>query len=177
MSSLDRRFFANLGASRLTGSLCGGTAKAGLASTYGSGLGADPTEIRHARYIILWATNTRLTNRHLWPFVEEARKNGAKVVVIDPIKTITAGSADWFIQPLPGTDIALMLAIMHVLIRDDLIDHDYVSKHASGFEELKRPRRRSHPGVGVRRSVAFRSRTSKAWPVSTGRRHRASSEH
>lgn len=137
MSSLDRRFFANLGASRLTGSLCGGTAKAGLASTYGSGLSADPTEIRHSRYIILWATNTRLTNRHLWPFIEEARKNGAKVVAIDPIKTMTAGSADWFLQPLPGTDIALMLAIMHVLIRDDLIDHDYVSNHASGFEELK----------------------------------------
>ncbi|CAN5304904.1 molybdopterin oxidoreductase family protein [soil metagenome] len=136
MSSLDRRFFANLGASQLTGSLCGGTAKAGLASTYGSGLGADPAEIRHARFIILWATNTRLTNRHLWPFIEEARKNGAKVVVIDPIKTITAGSADWFIQPLPGTDIALMLAIMHVLIRDDLVDHDYVFEHATGFEEL-----------------------------------------
>jgi anaerobic selenocysteine-containing dehydrogenase len=58
------------------------------------------------------------------------------VVVIDPIKTITAGSADWFLQPLPGTDVALMLALMHVLIRDELIDHDYVSQHASGFEEL-----------------------------------------
>jgi len=137
MSSLDRRFFANLGASRLTGSLCGATARAGLAATYGSGLGADPTEIRNARYIILWATNTRLTNRHLWPFIEEARKEGAKVVVIDPIKTITAGSADWFLQPLPGTDVALMLAMMHVLIRDDLVDRDYVARHSTGFEALR----------------------------------------
>lgn len=136
MSSLDRRFFANLGASRLTGSLCGATAKAGVAATYGSGLGADPTDVRHARFVVLWATNTRLTNRHLWPFIEEARHNGAQVVVIDPIQTITAGSADWHIQPLPGTDVALMLAIAHVLIRDDLIDRDYVTSYARGFDEL-----------------------------------------
>jgi anaerobic selenocysteine-containing dehydrogenase len=136
MSSLDRRFFANLGASQLTGSVCGATARAGLATTYGSGLSADPTDIRFAKFIILWATNTRLTNRHLWPFVEEARRNGAEVVVIDPIKTITAGSADWHIQPLPGTDVALMLAIAHLLIRDDHIDHDYVRAHARGFDEF-----------------------------------------
>jgi anaerobic selenocysteine-containing dehydrogenase len=136
MSSLDRRFFANLGASQLTGSVCGATARAGLATTYGSGLSADPTDVRFAKFIVLWATNTRLTNRHLWPFVEEARRNGAQVVVIDPIKTITAGSADWHIQPLPGTDVALMLAVAHVLIRDDLIDHDFVNSHANGFEEL-----------------------------------------
>ena len=136
MSSLDRRFFANLGASQLTGSICGATARAGLAATYGSGLSADPTDVRHAKLVVLWATNTRLTNRHLWPFVEEARRNGAQVVVIDPIKTITAGSADWHIQPLPGTDVALMLAVAHVLVRDDLIDHDYVSAHARGFDEL-----------------------------------------
>jgi anaerobic selenocysteine-containing dehydrogenase len=136
MSSLDRRFFANLGASQLTGSVCGATARAGLATTYGSGLSADPTDVRFAKFIVLWATNTRLTNRHLWPFVDEARRNGAQVVVIDPIKTITAGSADWHIQPLPGTDVALMLAVAHVLIRDDLIDHDFVNSHANGFEEL-----------------------------------------
>jgi anaerobic selenocysteine-containing dehydrogenase len=86
--------------------------------------------------VILWGTNTRLTNRHLWPFVEEARAKGARVVVIDPIRTITAGSADWFIQPLPGTDVALMLAVMHVLVRDDLIDREYVQKHSVGFEQL-----------------------------------------
>lgn len=136
MSSLDRRFFSNLGASQLTGSVCGATAKAGLAATYGSGLSADPLDIRYARFIVLWATNTRLTNRHLWAFVEEARKDGAEVVVIDPIKTTTAGSADWHIQPLPGTDVALMLAVAHVLIRDDLIDHEYIENHTTGFEQL-----------------------------------------
>ena len=136
MSSLDRRFFANLGASQLTGSLCGATAKAGLTTTYGSGLSADPSDVRFSQLVILWGTNTRLTNRHLWPFVEEARRNGAQVVVIDPIKTITAGSADWHIQPLPGTDVALMLAVIRILIRDGLIDHDYVDAHATGFDQL-----------------------------------------
>jgi anaerobic selenocysteine-containing dehydrogenase len=135
-SSLDRRFFAKLGASRLTGSLCGAVAGAGTASTNGSGRAADPSDVRFARLVLLWGTNTRLTNRHLWPFVEEARANGATIVVIDPIRTMTAESADWFVQPLPGTDVALMLGLMHVLVRDDLIDHDYVARHTVGFERL-----------------------------------------
>ncbi|MEX0698699.1 MAG: molybdopterin-dependent oxidoreductase [Acidimicrobiia bacterium] len=136
MSSLDRRFFARLGASRLTGSLCGATAGAGLAATYGSGKSADPMDVRYSKFIVLWGTNTRLTNRHLWPFIEQARAAGAEVVVIDPIRTMTALSADWFIQPLPGTDVAFMLAVMNVLIRDDLVDQDYVDRHALGFEDL-----------------------------------------
>jgi len=136
MSSLDRRFFARLGASRLTGSLCGATANAGLAATYGSGKSADPMDIRFSKFIVLWGTNTRLTNRHLWPFIEEARSAGAEVVVIDPIRTMTAGSADWFIQPLPGTDVAFMLAVLHVLIRDGLVDGDYVDRYAQGYDDL-----------------------------------------
>jgi anaerobic selenocysteine-containing dehydrogenase len=136
MSSLDRRFFARLGASRLTGSLCGATAQAGVAATYGSGRAADPMDVRFARLIILWGTNTRLTNRHLWPFIEEARNAGARLVVIDPIRTITAEAADWFIQPLPGTDVALMLGMMHVLIRAGLVDRDYVDRYAAGYDAL-----------------------------------------
>ncbi len=136
MSYLDRFFFAGIGASRQIDSLCGATAGAGLSATYGSKHSADPMDVRFSELVLLWGTNTRLTNRHLWPFVEEARANGAKVVVIDPIRTITAQSADWFIQPLPGTDVALMLGMMHVLIRDGLIDHEYVADHTLGFEEL-----------------------------------------
>lgn len=136
MSSLDRRFFARLGASRLTGSLCGGTARAGVESTYGSGRTADPMDIRFSRFIVLWGTNTRLTNRHLWAFIEEARSQGAQVVSIDPVRTITAGSSDWFIQPLPGTDVALMLAVMNVLIAQRLVDQDYVDRFASGYADL-----------------------------------------
>ena len=136
MSSLDRRFFGRIGASRLVGSLCGATAGAGTAATNGTGLAADPMSVRFSKLVLLWGTNTKLTNRHLWPFVEEARSRGAQVVVIDPIRTATAQAADWFLQPLPGTDIALMLAVMHVLIRDDLIDREYVQAHTVGFEQL-----------------------------------------
>jgi len=136
MSSLDRRFFAALGATEQTGSLCGATAGSGFAATTGSGRGADPTDACHSKLIILWATNTKLTNRHLWPFIEQAKDNGAVVVVIDPIKTATAEAADWFLQPLPGTDVALMLAMMHVLIRDGLIDRTYIDAHTTGFDEL-----------------------------------------
>ncbi|MFZ9156471.1 MAG: molybdopterin-containing oxidoreductase family protein [Ilumatobacteraceae bacterium] len=136
MNCLDRRFFARLGASRQIDALCGATAKVGSSLTFGSPLGSDPMDVRFSKLILLWGTNTRLTNRHLWPFIEEARANGAKVVVIDPVRTITAESADWFIQPLPGTDVALMLAMMHVLIRDGLIDRDYVNRHTEGFDEL-----------------------------------------
>lgn len=135
-SSLDRRFFAKLGASRRIGSLCGASAGHGIAATYGSSKCADPMMLRHAKLVILWATNTRLTNRHLWPFVEEARSNGAQIIVIDTIRTATAQAADRFVQPLPGTDTALMLAMMHILIRDDLIDRDYIDSHAEGFAEL-----------------------------------------
>jgi anaerobic selenocysteine-containing dehydrogenase len=136
MSSLDRRLFGALGATELTGSLCGATAGAGFAATTGSGKGSDPSDVQHSNLVILWATNTKLTNRHLWPFIEKARANGATVVVIDPMRTATAEAADWFLQPRPGTDTALMLAMMHVLIRDSLIDEDYVTQHTTGFDEL-----------------------------------------
>ena len=129
---LDGRFFHHLGASRLDRAICGPTVGAGVPMTNGTGLGLDPLELRHSRLILLWGTNTRLTNRHLWPTIEAARADGAKVVVIDPIRTITAEAADEFIQPLPGTDVALMLAMMHVLIRDGLIDEPWVAAHTSG---------------------------------------------
>ena len=133
---LDGRFFHHLGASRLVRAICGPTVGHGVRMTNGSGLGLDPLELRHSRLILLWGTNTRLTNRHLWPTIEAARGDGAKLVVIDPVRTITADAADEFIQPLPGTDIALMLAMMHVLVRDGLVDADWIAAHTLGFDEL-----------------------------------------
>jgi len=130
------RFWHHLGASRVLGALCGATAGAGASATNGTGKGIDPSDMVHSRLIILWGTNTRLTNRHLWPFIEEARAAGAQVVVIDPLRTITADSADWFLQPLPGTDVALMLAMMHVLIRDGHVDQQWVAAHTIGFDDL-----------------------------------------
>lgn len=136
MNSLDRRFFAKIGSSRQVDSLCGATAKVGASLTLGSPLSSDPMDIEFSQLILLWGTNTRLANRHLWPFIEKARSRGAKVVVIDPLRTMTAESADVFVQPLPGTDVALMLAMMHILIRDNLVDHDYLEKYTDGFDEL-----------------------------------------
>lgn len=136
MDSLSQRFFARLGSSRQVDSLCGATAGVGTASSLGTPLASDPLDVQYSRYVVLWGTNTRLTNRHLWPFVEKARENGAKIVVIDPVRTVTADAADWFLQLKPGTDVAFVLAVMHVIVRDDLVDHDFVSQHSSGFEEL-----------------------------------------
>jgi len=130
------RLWNHLGVAATSGALCGLTAGAGAAATNGTGKALDPSEMRHSKLIILWATNTRLTNRHLWPVIDAARRDGAQVVVIDPIRTITAESADWFLQPLPGTDVALMLAMMHVLVRDDLLDHEWIAAHTEGFDEL-----------------------------------------
>ena len=138
MSSLDRRFFAALGASTTHGALCGNVAKTGYAVATGTGVSTDPTTVVNSRYIILWGTNTRLTNRHLWPFVERARANGAKLVVIDPIRTITADAADWFLQPRSGTDTALVLAMLNVIISENLVDASFIADHVRGYDDLCR---------------------------------------
>lgn len=136
--SMDRRFFALLGATRLERAICGDTGQAGYAATMGTFMGIDPEEIVHARLILLWGTNTIATNLHLWPFVLRAqRENGAKVVVIDPVRTRTADRADQHVQPMPGTDAALALGMMHVIVDEGLFDKKYVGEHTLGFEELR----------------------------------------
>ena len=135
-ASIHPGLFARLGASRQAGNVCGNVAAVGMAAAYGSTRGADPLQLEHSDLVLLWGTNTRLTNRHLWPTVEAARAKGARIVVVDPMKTITADSADEHIQLLPGTDMALILAMMHVLIAEDLVDHGYIADHSIGFDEL-----------------------------------------
>lgn len=134
----SKAFFAKLGASRQGGNVCGMAAGYGMASVYGAGLGSDPMQAEHSDQIILWGTNTRLTNRHFWPVVEAAQARGARVVVIDPIRTITADRADLHLQPLPGTDVSMLLAIAQVLISEGLVDHDYIDSYTSGFDEFSR---------------------------------------
>ena len=133
---ISDRFFNHIGATHLLRNICGPTVGAGVSMTNGSGLCADPLDIEHAKLILLWGTNTRLTNRHLWPVIERARANGARLVAIDPIRTLTAEEADQFIQPLPGTDVAMMLGMMHVIIGEALIDKEWVADHTLGFDEL-----------------------------------------
>jgi len=135
-SCMDRRFFHRLGASQLERSICSAAGEAGFESVYGVKLGTEPEQFTHARYIIAWAANIHGNNVHLWPFVEEARRKGAKLVVIDPYKTRTAACADWYLPINPGTDAALALGMMNIIIRDVLYDADYVQRYTIGFEEL-----------------------------------------
>ena len=135
-ASLDRRLFGSMGCSGLDRNICGAVAAAGLSATIGCGTGIDPEQVVHSRFIVLWGTNTIVTNLHFWPLVLEAQRRGAKIVAVDPIRTRTADAADWHIQIKPASDAALALAMMHVMIRDGLVDHDYVSQHAVGYEAL-----------------------------------------
>ena len=136
MASIDRRLFGSMGCSGLERKICGGVAAAGLSATIGTGTGIDPEQIVHSRFIVLWGTNTIVTNLHYWPLVREAQRRGARLVVVDPIRTRTADAADWHLQIRPASDAALALAMMHVMIRDGLVDHDYVARHAVGYEAL-----------------------------------------
>ena len=135
--SMDRRFFHRLGASQLNRTICSKAGGDALLSVYGRKLGTDTEDFREARFILAWGANIHGNNIHLWPMVEEARRKGAKLVVIDPYATRTARLADWHIPIHPGTDAALALGLMHVLIRDSLYDREYVAGHTHGFEQLK----------------------------------------
>ena len=136
--SMDRRFFHRLGASQLERTICSAAGEAGIRSVLGVKLGTEPEQFRHSRLIIAWASNVHGTNIHLWPFIEEARRNGARLVVIDPYRTRTAKLADWHIPINPGTDGALALAMMHIIINENLYDADYVARYTVGFEELRK---------------------------------------
>jgi len=135
--SMDRRFFSRLGASELERTICSSAGEAGIESVFGVKLGTEPEQFIHSRYIIAWASNIHGNNVHLWPYIVEARRRGAKLVVIDPYRTRTAACADWYLPINPGTDAALALAMMHVIIGEGLYDADYVARHTLGFDELR----------------------------------------
>ncbi|HXW92485.1 MAG TPA: molybdopterin oxidoreductase family protein [Terriglobales bacterium] len=135
-ASMDRRFFHRLGASQLERTICSAAGEAGLKSVLGAKLGTEPEQFSHSRYILVWAANIHGNNVHLWPFIQEARRKGAKLVVIDPYRTRTAACADWHLPINPGTDVALALGLMHVLVKQKLYDADYVARYTTGFDEL-----------------------------------------
>ena len=135
--SMDRRFFHRLGASRLDRTICSAPGEAGIRSVYGVKLGTEPEQFAQSRYIIAWGANIHGNNVHLWPFIEEAKRSGARLIVIDPYKTKTARLADWHIAIRPGTDVALALGLMHVIINERLYDADYVARYTLGFDKLK----------------------------------------
>ena len=130
------RFFNAIGASVSERTFCDGGGISAYLMTLGPTAAVDPESLVHSRYIIIWACNVLSNNLHLWPFIEEAQRNGAKVVCIDPVAHRTAQKADWHLPIRPGTDAALALAMMHVIIGEGLHDDDYVRNHTTGFDEL-----------------------------------------
>ncbi len=130
-------FFNRLGTTVNEKTFCAsGSSTAWLLSVGPTG-GVDPESFVHSKFIVIWACNTISTNLHHWPFVLEARKRGAKVVVIDTYRSRTAKQADWHICPKPGTDGALAMGIINAIIQGGLVDQDYVDNYTVGFEDLK----------------------------------------
>src|SRR5579872_2223423 len=136
-SGMDRRFFHRLGASRLDRTICASTGGAALTASLGLRYGTEPEQFRHSKLIIAWGANIHGTNVHLWPFIVEARRNGAKLYVIDPVQTRTAALADRHLAINPGSDLALALGLMHVIIAEKLQDADYIARYTQGFDALR----------------------------------------
>lgn len=129
--------FRRIGATEVITDYCGKVAHAGIAQTNGALTAVLPEDVINSRFIVLWGTNTVVTNLHMWSgVIRKAQEQGAKIVVIDPVRTRTAERADWHVQIKPGTDAALALGMMHVIIRDGLQDTDYVERYTVGFAEL-----------------------------------------
>ena len=130
-------FFNKLGATVCERTFCGEGSCTAWLSTIGPTAGVDPESYIHSKYIVIWACNSVSTNLHHWAIVQDAKKKGAKVVVIDSYKSRTAKQADWHLSPKPGTDGALAMAVINHIIKNDLTDKDYIDKYTDGFDELK----------------------------------------
>jgi anaerobic selenocysteine-containing dehydrogenase len=136
-AGMASRFFHRLGASRLDRTICSTAGMAGMTAALGIRYSTEPEQFRHSRLILAWGANVLGTNVHLWPFIMEARRNGARFYTIDPRRNRTGAASDrhYFINP--GTDAALALAMMHVIIGEGLYDADYIERHTAGFDGLR----------------------------------------
>ena len=134
--SMDRRFFHRLGASQLDRTICSEAGGEAWKLVYGKKLGTPPEDYRLARLIVAWGANIHGNNVHLWPMIEQARRAGARLIVIDPYRTRTAALADWHIAIRPGTDGALALGMMQVILNEGLEDKAFITERTHGFDEL-----------------------------------------
>lgn len=135
--SMGRRLFHRLGASRLDRTICSAAGKAGMKITLGGSFGMDPERADEAKLIIIWGSNPIVSNLHFWSRAQEAKRRGARLIAIDPYRSLTAEKCHEHIAPLPGSDAALALAMMHVIVGEGRYDADYVEKYTLGFGELK----------------------------------------
>ena len=134
--SMSMRFFNKLGASQLERTICSSAGAVGYKYTVGAKIGTDTEQFEHAKVILIWGGNPVASNLHFWMKAQEAKRHGAILVAIDPYRSLTAQKCHQHIALLPGTDAALALGMMHVLIRDDLLDHAYIQDHTLGFSQL-----------------------------------------
>ncbi|WP_423195926.1 MULTISPECIES: molybdopterin-containing oxidoreductase family protein [unclassified Cupriavidus] len=134
--SMAARFFHKLGASLLDRTICANAGATALRYTYGASVGMDIEHVQDAKLVIIWGGNPIASNLHFWMRAQEAKRRGATLVAIDPYRSLTAEKCHRHIAPMPGTDGALALAMIHVLVRDDLLDHDYIAQHTVGFDAL-----------------------------------------
>jgi len=146
--SMDRRFFHKLGASLLDRTICATAGKAGYAATIGASIGTDLEQFENARLILIWGSNPVVSNLHLWSRVQEAKRRGAKLIAIDPYRSQTAEKCHEHLALMPGSDAALALGLMHVLVDEDRLDRDYIDRYTLGFDALER-RVREYPPARV----------------------------
>ena len=135
--SMPHRFFNKIGASFLDRTICASAGGTGYKYTIGAKVGTDTEHTQDAKLIIIWGGNPIASNLHLWMRAQEAKRKGARLIAIDPYRSLTAEKCHQHIALLPGTDAALALGIMHVLIAEDLLDQDYIAQYTLGFEQLK----------------------------------------
>ncbi len=135
--SMSSRFFHKLGASLLDRTICATAGATGYKYTVGASIGTDIEQFQNAKLLIIWGGNPIASNLHFWTRAQEAKRNGAKLIAIDPYRSLTAEKCHQHIAVLPGTDAALALGLMHILVRDDLLDHEYIADYTVGFEELR----------------------------------------
>jgi anaerobic selenocysteine-containing dehydrogenase len=136
-ASIDRRFFHRLGASVLARTICSTAGEEGCNITLGTRAMIDPEAAVQCRYIINWGSNTAVTNIHFWTIEHQARRQGARIVTIDPYCSPTAARSDWWIPIRPGTDAALALGLMHIIFRENWQDTDYLERYCVGAEALR----------------------------------------
>jgi len=134
---MDRRFFNRLGSSQLDRTICSVAGEVGYNYTMGGRFGTDPEEMTETKLFVFWGINAVSTNMHQIMIAQKAKKNGAKIVVIDVHKNQTGRMADWFIPILPGTDGALALGIMHILYKEKLVNQSFLEQYTIGYEELR----------------------------------------
>ncbi len=135
--SVAARFFHRLGASLLDRTICSSAGGDALAATYGGKVGMHLEHYADAKLILIWGSNSIASNLHFWTFAQQAKRAGAKLVCIDPRRTETAEKCHQHLALLPGTDGALALGLMHELIANDWLDHDYIERHTVGWPALR----------------------------------------